>query len=266
MDRLIAAGADVNAKGKDGMSLLLWAFPGDKLERFKKLLEHGADPNVIFRGGDPKDLMQGTFNSHGAFLPGDSVTHLACETGFPGYFEAVFSHGGDSNLIRSGKLGLKDTPLFVVIKFGRGDHKAQIRLLLDKGANINYINQTGSTPVMEAVSAGQYDVTLMLLNAGADYRIYLPRTNERLIHIVAGQEHRLGITPQQAADCQTLIKWLKDHGESSTLQKRTLRRWQSYHIGSADEYRRKLDNEIAEREAKEAVEKKAVADKQDQKP
>jgi len=93
MDRLIAAGADVNAEGKDGMTLLLWAFPDNKLDRFKKLLEHGADPNVVTKSD---------FNTHGGFHRGggDSVTHMACRTEFAGYFEAVFDHGGDPNLIR----------------------------------------------------------------------------------------------------------------------------------------------------------------------
>src|SRR5438132_2847004 len=39
IDRLVAAGANVNAKGKDNMTPLLWALPDNKLDRFKKLLE-----------------------------------------------------------------------------------------------------------------------------------------------------------------------------------------------------------------------------------
>src|SRR5215471_13824001 len=66
MDRLITAGANVNAKGKDNMTPLLWAFPDNKLDRFKKLLEHGADPNVAIKS----DL-----NTHEGFGIGDCVTH-----------------------------------------------------------------------------------------------------------------------------------------------------------------------------------------------
>ena len=75
IDRQIAAGADVNANGKDGMTPLLWAFADNKLERFSKLLEHGADPNVF---------IQSDLNTHGGFHPGDTVTHMACGTEFPG--------------------------------------------------------------------------------------------------------------------------------------------------------------------------------------
>ncbi len=69
MDRLIAAGADVNAKGKDGMTLLLWAYPDNKLDRFKKLLEHGADPNVITKSD---------FNTHGGFHRMARSCRLTC--------------------------------------------------------------------------------------------------------------------------------------------------------------------------------------------
>jgi ankyrin repeat protein len=95
IDRLVAAGADVNAKGKGNMTPLLWAFPDNKLPRFKRLLEHGADPNVI--------LSEHDFNARGEMKAGKSVTHMASTTSFPGYFEAVFEHGGDVNLVETGK-------------------------------------------------------------------------------------------------------------------------------------------------------------------
>jgi hypothetical protein len=68
-------------------------------------LEHGADPNVV---------IESDFNTRGWIGPGDSVTHMACKTVYPGYFEAVFEHGGDPNLIRNDIIS-GDTPLFSVI-------------------------------------------------------------------------------------------------------------------------------------------------------
>ena len=85
--RLVMAGANVNAQGKGRMTPLLWAFPDNKLDRFQRLLEHGADPNVI---------IESDFNTRGGMSAGNSVTHMACNTSFPGYFEAVFAHGGGS--------------------------------------------------------------------------------------------------------------------------------------------------------------------------
>jgi hypothetical protein len=45
IERLIKQGANVNAHGKGNMTPLLWAFPDNKVERFKLLLEKG-----FFRG------------------------------------------------------------------------------------------------------------------------------------------------------------------------------------------------------------------------
>lgn len=117
IDRLVAAGANVNAKGKDGMTPLFWAFPDNKLTRFTRLLEHGANPNVA---------IESDLGTHGGFEPGDSVTHLACRTKFPGYFEAVFAHGGDPNLVKNGPIYKGDSPLFSVIMGGGPNISASI--------------------------------------------------------------------------------------------------------------------------------------------
>ena len=106
MDRLVRAGADVNAQGKHKMTPLLWAFPDNNLPRFKWMLEHGANPNVV---------VEDEFNTRQNIARGDSVTQLACESSFPGYFETVFDHGGDPNLRRAAAVGASSTPLHTVI-------------------------------------------------------------------------------------------------------------------------------------------------------
>ena len=52
MERLVQAGADVNAQGKDKMTPLLWAFPDNHLPRFKWLLgkNRGREPIVSTSG------------------------------------------------------------------------------------------------------------------------------------------------------------------------------------------------------------------------
>jgi hypothetical protein len=64
MKELIAAGADVNARGKGNMTPLLWAFVDNKPERFRLLLEAGANPNVD---------IESDFGIRQAFGPGESV-------------------------------------------------------------------------------------------------------------------------------------------------------------------------------------------------
>jgi hypothetical protein len=244
IDRLVAAGANVNAKGKGNMTPLLWAYPDNKLNRFKRLLEHGADPNVV---------IQSDFNTRGGMSAGGSVTHMACKTAFAGYFEAVFDHGGDANLPRTFPAGFDDTPLALVIRHGGENRKKKIRLLLQKGADLNYQSESGSTPALTAVSwGGQFDVALMLLQAGADPNRFLPETNSKLVHQVAEAERvREAWTPQQRQDFAKLVEWLDEHGESIEQAKADNARWESWSM-TTGEYQRKMAAEVAARKAREA--------------
>ncbi len=248
IDRLVAAGANVNAKGKENMTPLLWAFPDDKLKRFSRLLEHGADPNVV---------IEGEFNIRGEMRAGDSVTQMACRTKFDGYFEAVFAHGGDPNLVRKDRIFSGDTPLFAVISGSAANKIEKVKLLIDKGADINYMNGSWVTPAMHALARGRYDIALVLLAAGADHKVYMPKSNTRLVHVVIGEERRSAIwTPEQKADYEKLVRTLKDRGESFEEAKADIARWRSWNAAS-DEYRRNMDAEIAERIRREAQQQDA---------
>ena len=243
MERLVKAGADVNAQGKDKMTPLLWAFPDNHLPRFKWLLEHGANPNVV---------VEGEFNTRQRITRGDSVTHMACDTSFPGYFEAVFDHGGDPHIRHTGPLGFRETPLFAVLTGAAANKAEKIKRLIDLGADMNALSN-GGTPVMQAVTWGaQYELALMMLEAGANFRTYGDSEVQRLIHIVVKQERRLGqYTPEQKAKFHELVKWLEDHGESYEAAKADIARWDSW---SGATFRQKMDAEIAERKAREKAE------------
>ncbi len=246
MDRLIKSGADVNARGKGNMTPLLWAFPDNHLPRFKWLLEHGADPNVA---------IESEFNARGFMVPGDAVTHFVCKTAFPGYFDAVFEHGGDPNL-RTRRY--EDVPLTLVIKGGGGGNREEIiRRLIALGADPNMLSG-GRTQAMRAVSlGGQYGLANLLLDLGADHRVYDQKGLRRLIHFAALEEQAFrGDDPRQQADYQALLKRLTDRGESIELARKDVKRWSSW-SRTTNEYNEKMDAEIAERKARE----KAAADK-----
>lgn len=243
IDRLIAVGADVNAQGKGNMTPLLWAFPDNKLERFQRLLEHGADPNVV---------IESDFNTRGGMSAGDSVTHMACKTAFPGYFEAVFKHGGDPNLVKDGIVS-NETPLFTLIKGSAQNKNSKMKILIDKGADLDHVDGGGLTPTMTAVGrGGQYDIALMLLDAGADYKVYIPGNNSKLVHVVIKQERLSEVwTPQQRTDYPKLVKWLEDHGESLEEARMDIKRWASW-IGTPAQQAKLRRQEIAARKAREA--------------
>ena len=255
IDRLVAAGANVNAKGKGKMTPLLWAYPDNKPERFKRLLEHGANPNIIF----DSDFNAGKKIS----FAGRSVTHMASGTWFPKYFDYVFQHGGDPNLEQTSKLKRGETPLLALIGGGAADKTPKVERLIELKANLNHQRSTGMTAVSLAVGRGRYDVALLLLQAEANYRVYNKSSNVKLIHQVITGENELSIyTAQQKKDYKRLVQWLKDHGEDFDEARADLKRWRSWSTlkkdGKKSEYRRKMDAEIAVRKAREKHEKEAA--------
>jgi hypothetical protein len=243
MERLVKAGADVNAQGKGKMTPLLWAFPDNRLPRFKWLLEHGADPNV---------LVESEFNTRQLISPGDAVTHMACATPFPGYFDAVFDHGGNPNLRRSGVLGFDATPLVTVIQKGGRNRKEKLKRLIALGAGMNALSGGGTPPMKAANWFTQNDLVLIMLEAGADFRTYDHKDSERLIHKVVRQEFGTvglkALTPQMRVERDSVIKWLEDRGESYEEAKADIERWDSW---SGATFHQKMDAEIAERKARE---------------
>jgi uncharacterized protein len=212
IDRLVKSGVDVNAKGRDNMTPLLWAFPMGE-EVFKKMLELGADPNV--------PLTENTL----VLFKGKSVTFACVElvdgliysqffydVPMDNYLTLVLKHGGNPNAEDlDGR-----TPLFTAIKFT--PHAAiKIAELTRFGADINHRDAAGQTAVSEATGCGRYKAALTLLQAGADYRI--PNSNGwdlilKLERKIRGPQGPFGqvISQQEIAQAQVLFDWLASEG------------------------------------------------------
>ena len=238
--RLVADGADVNARGKGNMTPLLWAYPDNRPERFSLLLELGADPNVIF---------ESSFNAEAhVVFEGTSVTHLASETAFPRYFDAVFDHGGDPNLESNTPLGKNVTPLFEVIRGPCKDKRHRIERLIKLGADINHLDNSERTPAGYAVLHGRCDITLQLLEAGADYQVYWPNTNEQLVHTILTIAERTR-SVQQRKELMELLRWLEQHGVSLEKARADIARWRS--APTAEARREMIDREIERRKQRE---------------
>ncbi|NLS95280.1 MAG: hypothetical protein GXX96_24330 [Planctomycetaceae bacterium] len=245
IDRLVAAGADINALGKGKMTPLLWAFPENKLEVFKRILEHGADPNVHVED-DFGTKMSG-------IVPGDSVTHLAAETWFPNYFKYVMQHGGDPNLVDPQH---RETPLFSVIKGHCTNKREAVQLLIDAGADLDDV-RSGATPAMAAVSwFGQYGLTLQLLEAGADHEIYRPDSNQQLVHLVVREQRRKPYwSAEQKSDYDELVAWLNAQGVSFEKAKADNAHWKEEGKLLPAQIRAVREREVKERIRREEAEK-----------
>jgi ankyrin repeat protein len=154
VDRLIAAGVNVNARGNDGITPLIWTIYHHKMKGYQALLEHGADPNLQIQSGRHK---------------GDSAMETAAQEQDSSYLKLALEHGGNPNLVDSTS-SYDYTPLFSAILGGR---KENVELLIRNGANINLKidNYNDQTPLGFAVGEDEYEIAYMLLQAGANYKL-----------------------------------------------------------------------------------------------
>jgi len=105
MQRLIDEGANVNAAGEGGMTLLLWAMPDGRFERFELLLKSGANPSVkMTTKFDPPGPIQAgpsaLLRSRGTFCSeGRTVIDIAAGMANTEYFRKVIEHGTANQVI-----------------------------------------------------------------------------------------------------------------------------------------------------------------------
>jgi ankyrin repeat protein len=221
MRELIAAGVDVNAVGKNGMTPLLWAFPDRKLERFRLLLQHGANPNVPLTGDvGLKDKAFHPYVKGGAsFLDrgcheGHTVMLLACRSPVGEYFQAVMEHGGDATLADT-KTG--EVPLDIVLDRYIPDSRQRVEVLLRHDVALDrHSPWRSASPLVAAFDNGHYDVAVLLLESGADPTLVHPNFGRRLIHEIARSLQPDAAGRVRAIDetLQSLIDKLAARGET----------------------------------------------------
>jgi len=184
IERLVAEGVDVNARGTQNATPLFWAMAN--LSGFTKLLELGANPNIVY--GD-----------------GGTVMHWAAEAKDPTLLKAALEHGGDPNLV-AGMFGW--TPLFEPIGYS---NIAAMEILLNAGADIDARGGDGDTAVNVAASLGRFDDVYFLLTHGARYDL----TNKHglgLTDYIADLKDRMIPNHELTRWLHKVIEWLREHG------------------------------------------------------
>ena len=153
VDAAVRDGADVNARGKDGFSILYWAMARKAAAGFEALVKNGADVTAECR--DPAVVTD--------VREQDFIIRLALSADNPEFLRAVLRHGFDPDYILNEES--KETLLFLAVY--RHSEPA-MQLLLDAGASIDHRNCAGYTAMGSAMLGTDYQAVWFLLQRGAD--------------------------------------------------------------------------------------------------
>ena len=176
---LIAKGANPNTPNRDGTTPLMLAASYGMASALSVLLVNGASPNQRDpRGLDAYDYAVSAGESaasrqlaqSGKYKQGKSAAiddqsmqlDDAINFGTPADLKAVLSAGADSNGRRPGR---RSTPLIQALQAGELEKS---RLLLKAGADIRLANADGNSPLCVAVASGSKECIDLLLDQGAD--------------------------------------------------------------------------------------------------
>ncbi len=140
--RLLEKGADINAKGKGGVTALMRACRSAPLHVVTLLLDRGTDPNAASATGWTPLMESLRWNQ-------------------PLKMKLLLKHGADPKASR------KDG-LTVLMVASRWNGPSTVKLILDKGANINARTKQGWTALMFASAGGKLWNAKLLVARGAD--------------------------------------------------------------------------------------------------
>jgi ankyrin repeat protein len=158
---LIENGADINARdGAKGETPLIFAAGFNRTDAVKLLLARGADHKVTTKVVDlfaltapEEEAMQRGIGGNSTRPQAPRAADIAGATRGYRYNELISSQGGLTALLFAARQGYLDTA----------------KALLDGGADINQLNAGDKTsPLVMSIINGHFDLSMMLLERGAD--------------------------------------------------------------------------------------------------
>lgn len=204
IDKLVADGANVNARGRYSMTPLFWAIQANSKSGFRRLLEKGADPNYV-AGVEPlvadEDELETKEDPLALHPRSWCVLDLAAEDEHDSeWIELLLKHGANPNVVNPWGSRPKDivhtagwTPLFSAAT--RGTIKS-MNLLIAAGAIVDHQDNCGNTPAILAANGGRYDFVYRLLKTGANHRIK-NNSNEDVAYMLVDNSTRgEGVDPK----------------------------------------------------------------------
>lgn len=172
IEEIVNSGIDVDfQEPKYGNTLLMLSIKNEDYKSAKELLTLGADPNK-----------PNFYNGSSAMI--DAACINASVFSNTKFLELLIAHGGDVNFIEVGErkkgVNTRRTPLIVACGYINNLTKSpinKVKLLVENGADVNYENEFGEFALQMALMFNHYDITLVLLESGADYnKVIFDRT------------------------------------------------------------------------------------------
>lgn len=177
--KLIAGGAKVDARDRDGATALLVATQRNRINAAKALIEAGADVNAKDNINDSPYLYAGARGhleilkmtlAHGADLKstnryGGTAIIPASERGHVETVRTLIEAGADVDHVN--KLGWTALLEAVILGDGGTRHQQIVQLLVDAKANVNLPDRDGVTPLRHARNRGYSAIERILVAAGA---------------------------------------------------------------------------------------------------
>jgi ankyrin repeat protein len=142
MELLLQHGADIRLRDHAGWTALLYASENEPADGVKILLQHGADPNIAVKGRTP--------------------LRNAAYRGLVANLQALLAAGA-----KAGPNDLSDAMMQATLT----GHDAAVQFLIDHGADVNFCDQYGMTPLMLAIANDHLSTGKLLVQCGADTRI-----------------------------------------------------------------------------------------------
>jgi len=177
VQRLLAQGADINARGPYGNTPLMSAALTGHTDTLRLLLDKGANANAKGTTGRTalmEAAVEGYTEAVKILLEKGADVNAKDEGGWTALFWAAFSQrrdvarvllekGADANARNK----YDDTPLIRAAYAGDTD---TVKLLLEHKADVNAKDDTGRTALIEAARQGHVDAVRALLEKGADLK------------------------------------------------------------------------------------------------
>jgi ankyrin repeat protein len=175
---LLEQGANINARGAGGATMLMKFAEMGSIESVRFLLQNGADTSVknVFGqnaadlakahgNGDAAKLLSGQKVSPGPSAQGKLDQDLVQAVALNDLARAreLLSRGAS----REARLSADGFP--VLTTAASAGHLEMVRLLVEQGANVNAKGPVGMTALMLASSSGRTEIVRFLLDHGADF-------------------------------------------------------------------------------------------------